>query len=53
MRLATWNCQTGLDSNWDIVTGLDADVVVIQECGRSTPRHAEERGWACRWLTGG
>ena len=37
MRLATWNCQTGLDSNWGAVEALDADVLVVQECGSRTP----------------
>jgi exonuclease III len=52
MRLATWNCQTGLDSNWEFVDELDADVLTIQECGDKTQEQARERGWSCSWLHG-
>jgi exonuclease III len=54
MRLATWNCQTGLDSNWAAVEALDADVLVIQECGSGTPEQvANQDGWTCEWEAGG
>lgn len=54
MRLATWNCQTGLDSNWGAVEALDADVLVVQECGPGTPAQAAEQdGWTCEWQPGG
>jgi endonuclease/exonuclease/phosphatase family metal-dependent hydrolase len=53
MRLATWNCQTGLDSNWDAVEALDADVLVVQECGSGTPEQASDHGWTCEFHAGG
>jgi exodeoxyribonuclease III len=53
MRLATWNCQTGLDSNWDELDKLHADVLTVQECGPKTEEQARERGWASSWLNGG
>jgi hypothetical protein len=36
MRLATWNCQTGLRPNWDLIQNLDVDVLTVQECEPST-----------------
>lgn len=53
MRLATWNCQTGLGANWSAVEALDADVVTIQECGSDTIEQATERGWVAEWHAGG
>lgn len=54
MRLATWNCQSGLDSNWDVLEALGADVITVQECGSSTPEQAAARdGWTCEWRPGG
>jgi hypothetical protein len=44
LRLGTWNCQTGLDSNWGAVEALDADVLVVQECGAGTPAQATAQG---------
>ena len=52
MRLATWNCQTGLDSNWTAVEALTADVLTVQECGSDTPAQAEREGWACAYTEG-
>ncbi len=52
MRVATWNCQTGLDSNWDVVKKLDADVLTVQECGPDTRTQAEDRGWRCEYQPG-
>jgi exonuclease III len=53
VRLATWNCQKGLDSNWDAVEALDADVLVVQECGSGTPAQVADRdGWTCEWQAG-
>jgi endonuclease/exonuclease/phosphatase (EEP) superfamily protein YafD len=54
VRLATWNCQTGLDSNWGAVEALNADVLVVQECGSGTPAQvADQDGWTCEWQAGG
>lgn len=53
MRLATWNCQTGLDSNWSAVEALDADVLTVQECGSGTREQAADRGLMCVWHAGG
>ena len=52
MRLATWNCQSGLDANWEELEKLAADVVAVQECGSSTPEQAAARGWSCEWQHG-
>jgi hypothetical protein len=53
MRLATWNCQTGLDSNWDKLDELNADVLTVQECGPETEAQAAAReGWTCAWQAG-
>ena len=53
MRVATWNCQTGLSTNWDTIERLDADLVAIQECREGTLEEAEEHGWACEFQPGG
>jgi exonuclease III len=54
MRLATWNCQSGLDSNWGAVEKLDADVLVVQECGPGTPAQAaDQAGLTCEYQAGG
>jgi endonuclease/exonuclease/phosphatase family metal-dependent hydrolase len=53
MRLATWNCQTGLGENWAAVEALNADVLTIQECGSHTAEQAAERGWTCEWKKSG
>ena len=54
MRLATWNCQTSLDSNWDALEELGADVITVQECGSGTTEQAARRdGWTCEWQAGG
>ena len=53
MRVATWNCQTGLSTNWDTIERLDADLVAIQECRDGTLEEAEEHGWACEFQAGG
>ncbi len=53
MRLATWNCQTGLESNWSVVEELGADVLTIQECGDDTCAEVtSQRGWTCEWQAG-
>lgn len=53
MRLATWNCQTGVQNNWSLVEKLDADVLTIQECGDDTCAEAAgRRGWTCEWQPG-
>lgn len=36
MRIATWNCQDGLDKKLDVVETIDADIVIIQECAERT-----------------
>jgi endonuclease/exonuclease/phosphatase family metal-dependent hydrolase len=53
MRVGTWNCQTGLDSNWGVVEALDADVVTVQECGAGVEAQAKSHeGWTCEWQPG-
>jgi hypothetical protein len=53
MRLGTWNCQTGLDANWDALDELNLDVLTVQECGSGTPGQAAGHGWMCAWQPGG
>jgi endonuclease/exonuclease/phosphatase family metal-dependent hydrolase len=54
MRIATWNCQTGLhSSSWAAVDALNADVITVQECLSDTCAQAERRGgWTCEWQQG-
>jgi endonuclease/exonuclease/phosphatase family metal-dependent hydrolase len=53
MRLGTWNCQTGLSRNWDVLDELEVDVLTVQECGPDTEAQATARGlWTCRWQRG-
>jgi endonuclease/exonuclease/phosphatase family metal-dependent hydrolase len=53
MRLATWNCQSGLESNWDVIEELDADVLAMQEARSGTPDLvAQHEGWTCIWREG-
>lgn len=53
MQLATWNCQTGLASNWDAIEQLGVDVLSLQECGPETEEEAIERGgWGAYWQRG-
>lgn len=44
MRIATWNCQSGLTSNWPAIEALDVDVITMQECGDQTEVEARARG---------
>ena len=32
MRIATWNCQGGLDKKLDVIEALNANILVVQEC---------------------
>jgi endonuclease/exonuclease/phosphatase family metal-dependent hydrolase len=53
MRLATWNCQPGLEAHWDAIDELDADVLAIQEARAGTPDLvAQHEGWTCIWREG-
>src|SRR5205823_14151654 len=53
MRLATWNCQTGLAFNWSAVEGLGAHVTVVQECEPGTPAQvAIHADWMSEWQPG-
>jgi hypothetical protein len=52
VRLATWNCQTGLGSNWNTLAGLHVDVISIQECASETPTQAQAHGWECAYQGG-
>jgi endonuclease/exonuclease/phosphatase family metal-dependent hydrolase len=53
MRLATWNCQTGLGPAWKVIEDLEADVITLQECGPDTLQQVEERdGWTGAWQHG-
>lgn len=52
VQLATWNCQTGLTSNWKRLNSLDADVITVQECGAETAAQAQRHGWMCEYQEG-
>jgi hypothetical protein len=53
MRLATWNCQTGLGRGWEVIENLDVDVLTVQECGPDTLQQVEARdGWTGAWQRG-
>lgn len=53
MRIATWNCQTGLTNNWEVLEALDTDIATIQECGDGTPDEAAARSnWSCAYKAG-
>ena len=53
MQLATWNCPTGLTSNWGVIEELGAHVLTVQECGPKTEQQVAERdGWTCKWQVG-
>lgn len=53
MRLATWNCQTGLTSNWRAVEALGADVITVQECEAETPAFVDSHDkWTGKWQPG-
>jgi endonuclease/exonuclease/phosphatase family metal-dependent hydrolase len=52
LKVATWNCQKGLDRNWPAVEALDADVLTVQECGPQACEQARETGWACEYAEG-
>ena len=53
VRLGTWNCAGALTKKWDALNGLDADVVVIQECASTTVGEATDRGWHACWRGSG
>jgi endonuclease/exonuclease/phosphatase family metal-dependent hydrolase len=53
VRLATWNCQPGLESNWDAIEELDADALAVQEARPGTrDLVAQHEGWTCLWKEG-
>lgn len=53
MRLATWNCQTGLETNWEPVEALNADVLTVQECGPGTAEQVSRLDqWTCEYQPG-
>ena len=49
MRVATWNCEGGLDRKWTTFDSLNADLAIVQECGPGTPQLAQEHGWQALW----
>jgi endonuclease/exonuclease/phosphatase family metal-dependent hydrolase len=53
VRIATWNCQPGLESQWDAVEGLDADVIAIQEVRPGTKGFVDGHDeWKCEYQEG-
>lgn len=53
MRIATWNCSTGLAPNWKSLENLEADVLTVQECGRDAKSFVKKHeGWTCEWQVG-
>jgi exodeoxyribonuclease-3 len=49
MRVATWNCAGQIEQKWAALDALDADLVIIQECGPGSPQMAREHGWQGLW----
>jgi endonuclease/exonuclease/phosphatase family metal-dependent hydrolase len=53
LRLATWNCQPGLASNWDVIEELKVDVIAIQEARSDTRAIVKQhKDWMCLWREG-
>lgn len=52
MKIATWNCQGGLDNKLDVVGTFAADVLIIQECARTTKLSADS-SISSQWKTPG
>jgi endonuclease/exonuclease/phosphatase family metal-dependent hydrolase len=53
LRLATWNCQSGLASNWDVIEELNVDVIAIQEARSDTRAFVKQHeDWMCFWREG-
>lgn len=49
LRIATWNCAGGLDRKWAHLEALEADLMIVQECGPDSLALASERGWTALW----
>jgi hypothetical protein len=53
MRIATWNCETGLHPpSWAAIEALKADVLTVQECLSEACEQAKRLGWTCKWQVG-
>ena len=50
MRIATWNCQMGLDKKMDALLSLDADVAVVPECSERSNIALRQRGLSTLWF---
>jgi exonuclease III len=50
MRIATWNCQMGLDKKMDALLSLDPDVAVVPECSEKSVIAFRQRGLSTLWF---
>jgi exodeoxyribonuclease-3 len=50
MRIATWNCQMGLDKKLDALLSLDPDVAVVPECSEKSVIAFRQRGLSTLWF---
>lgn len=50
MRIATWNCQMGLDKKMEALLSLDADVAVVPECAEKSVIAFRQRGLSTFWF---
>lgn len=50
MRIATWNCQMGLDKKMDALLSLGPDLAVVPECSEKSVIASRQRGLSTLWF---
>jgi len=50
VRIATWNCQMGLDKKTEALLSLNADVAVVPECSEKSVVALGQSGLNTRWF---
>lgn len=53
MRIVTWNCNGALRKKYEALKGLDADILVVQECEDPAQSAISYAGWAGNYLWAG